>query len=209
MRFPERKFWKCLREPRNGASTPFHPQSLEGDSMTYQDLGERSIRVSGIYAITHSPTGKLYIGSSSWIAVRWRKHVWLLEHERHNSHHLQAAWKMYGPSEFDFTILESCDPGQLLPKEQAHLDSYPKERLYNLCPIAGKPNGGPAHRPYARMKAGQSRKGFPVAYATKLKISRANKNKPRTPEWLSRLRASARARRDREILAMEAMVGHE
>lgn len=52
----------------------------------------RKNKVCGLYVITHKPTGKFYIGSSSDIYGRVSHHKWALRNNRNNSTRLQEAF---------------------------------------------------------------------------------------------------------------------
>jgi group I intron endonuclease len=105
---------------------------------------------SGIYKITCTANGKIYIGSAVDFSVRFRKHVFELNKNIHHSIKMQRAWNKYGEECFDFETIENCDLDNLLVREQHYLDTllfaqeYIRkednrfERLgYNICPIAG------------------------------------------------------------------------
>lgn len=60
----------------------------------------------GIYAITCTINGKIYIGSSNDINRRWGEHRSLLKNGKHSNPHLQKCWNKYGSDYFIFSILE-------------------------------------------------------------------------------------------------------
>jgi hypothetical protein len=96
---------------------------------------------SGIYAIRHIESGKLYVGSSSNIASRWQTHRWALGRGIHHSRHLQNAWDKYGADAFVFEVLQAVEnPDDLIRTEQEHLDrtgSFRRTHGYNILPKAG------------------------------------------------------------------------
>ncbi len=59
----------------------------------------------GVYAITHLPSGRIYIGSSVRIEQRWQRHRQDLNAGVHHSSYLQRAWAKHGEAEFTFTLL--------------------------------------------------------------------------------------------------------
>jgi group I intron endonuclease len=105
---------------------------------------------SGIYAITNTVTGKLYVGSAVDIDRRWQTHRTQLRAGVHHSQKLQRAWAKYGPDAFAFTVLEECDPTVLQDREQYWLDTLDSTRHgYNVNPTANSPRGlwaDPMHR---------------------------------------------------------------
>lgn len=90
---------------------------------------------SGIYKIENSITGQIYIGSSTSIPFRWRRHRYHLKHNIHNNQKLQRSYNKYGADSFCFTIVELCEPDKLFEKEQYWIDkSHP---YYNVSLVAG------------------------------------------------------------------------
>lgn len=92
----------------------------------------------GIYRITNSVNGKHYVGSTSAMRTRWSQHRAQLRRGDHHCTHLQNAWNKYGEASFEFVIIEECEVGQLLEREQVHLDAMGE---YNTLRIAGSPRG--------------------------------------------------------------------
>lgn len=80
-------------------------------------------RVMGIYTITHTATGRNYIGSSINVQQRWLDHIRTLRRGVHKSSHLQRAWDKYGADAFSFAIIERVeDVTKLLEREQHFFD---------------------------------------------------------------------------------------
>lgn len=67
-------------------------------------------KIAGIYEIKNINTGKVYIGQSKDIMIRWRDHITRLKKQKHENQYLQNAWNKYGAEAFTFSILEVCDP---------------------------------------------------------------------------------------------------
>lgn len=61
---------------------------------------------SGVYAIVCLVTGQRYVGGSTNIGLRWKRHISELHRGKHSNAFLQAAWTKYGAAQFSFTILE-------------------------------------------------------------------------------------------------------
>lgn len=74
--------------------------------------------MTGVYAITHTPTGRVYIGSSMDIAQRWARHRVALNTGMHHSRHLQRAWTKHGEQEFSFTTVLETEPENLRAEER-------------------------------------------------------------------------------------------
>ena len=63
---------------------------------------------TGVYRITCSENGRIYIGSSKDIMRRWRNHKSDLRHGQHHSPDLQRDFNQYGLTAFKFEILKEC-----------------------------------------------------------------------------------------------------
>lgn len=79
---------------------------------------------SGIYCIENITTNKKYIGQSTNISDRWRKHISELNHNSHHNDYLQKAWNKYGEEDFKFYILEYCNEDDLDNKEIYYINFY-------------------------------------------------------------------------------------
>lgn len=138
------------------------------------------IASSGIYAIIHRDSGKLYVGSALSLARRHGEHQRMLRRSDHENDHLQKAWNKYGCEAFTFTILLICAPADLLYYEQRALDYFKTRigwrRMYNANPNAGSNLGGKmSTRARAllleRLKGNQYTKGHKLSSEHKAKIS--------------------------------------
>ena len=67
-------------------------------------------KIAGIYEIKNINSGKVYIGQSKDIMIRWRDHIARLKSQKHDNKYLQHAWNKYGAEAFTFSILEECEP---------------------------------------------------------------------------------------------------
>lgn len=106
-----------------------HPQS------TASPHGRK--RTCGVYAITHSASGRSLIGSSTNIEARWKNHRSLLNRGKHRIVALQRDWVAYGDVAFAFTILERVDDAsQLERRERAWQRQANADALYNVLPDA-------------------------------------------------------------------------
>jgi group I intron endonuclease len=96
---------------------------------------------SGVYALICKVTNKVYIGSSIKLGGRlldYMQPAYLFS--RPNSPLIKALVK-YGSINFCFIILETCEPGEVLKREQYWMDIICPE--YNLSPTAGSTLGMP------------------------------------------------------------------
>ena len=98
----------------------------------------------GIYKITCNVNGKIYIGSSKNIEIRWNSHKQTLKNKSHKNPHLQNAWDLYGEGEFTFHIIEICDQKDLLMREQFWMDNtncYDRSVGFNNTIKSNSPTG--------------------------------------------------------------------
>lgn len=115
-----------------------------GDGKRTTDTQGKLLGRPGVYAITHTPSGRTYIGSTTDFARRWRQHRGALAGGRHRRKALQATWTQDGAQAFEFTVLEDVlSTDDLIAREQAWLDAY-RDRgcpLFNVAPLAGTSAG--------------------------------------------------------------------
>lgn len=119
---------------------------------------------SGIYKISNTVTGRIYIGSSVNISNRKYNHLWKLETGQHDNSFLQKSFNKHGVSAFDFEVVEMCEVDKLIEREQYYLDkfqSYKRSVGYNICEKA------------------YSTQGVKCSDKTKAKISAKNKGSKR------------------------------
>lgn len=98
---------------------------------------------SGVYKITCTTTGKIYIGSAIDLRDRRRCHFKELRQNNHHNRYLQNAWNKYGEQAFTFEVLEYVLPMSLTAREQYWFNRLKPfgRKGYNLAPIAGSPLG--------------------------------------------------------------------
>lgn len=139
---------------------------------------------SGIYAITNTVNGKVYIGATKGFEGRWKDHRRGLRKGVHWNKHLQNAWNRYGEVTFEFGILEYLDDlDELVKAEQFWMDVYREEgkELYNFGLAADNPRRGRKCGPLSEetkrklSEALKGRKYGPPSEETKRRIGEANK----------------------------------
>lgn len=91
----------------------------------------------GVYCITNSKSGKIYIGSTcDTFKNRWSKHIQKLRSNSHHNVHLQASFNLYKEESFVFSIIEIIqNDSEILEKEQFYINekrSYNRELGYNI-----------------------------------------------------------------------------
>lgn len=93
-------------------------------------------RISGVYKITCTPSGKVYIGSSKDIRQRWFDHTSKLRKNKHSNPHLQAAWNKYGVDNFLIEVVEEVLPDRCFERENwwiEHYQSHDRQHGYNVA----------------------------------------------------------------------------
>ena len=80
-------------------------------------------KLCGVYKIINKVNGKFYIGSSKNIYKRWDQHRNSLRNHCHDNEYLQNAWNKYGENNFEFEIIEECDPQVQFEREQYYLNT--------------------------------------------------------------------------------------
>lgn len=145
--------------------------------------------VSGIYVITNTKNGKVYIGKARDIHERYKEHKKKLCGNGHHNRHLQNAWNKYGEKSFKFQVLEYCSVEQLDEREKHFIAIYkPRGLIYNLTD-GGEGTLGHVVSSEARLKISLAKKGKrlpPHTEEAKRKISIGNTGKVRTPEMRKR-----------------------
>lgn len=131
----------------------------------------------GVYAVTHTPSGRLYIGSSADMTRRWGYHRSAIRVGRHENDPLQALGIADGMASLSITVLEYVESGKLIEAEQRWLDHYrPSGLLLNLAPNAGSTVGTPV-RAEVRERHRINSTGRVNSAATRAKISAAHMGK--------------------------------
>ncbi len=150
------------------------------------------MKTIGIYRITCTVNGKVYIGSSENVGHRLVAHRSMLRRQTHSSRALQRAWLKHGPDAFTFELIETCDPEVLLVREQHHIDSHRSAESrygFNGCPVAGTRKGSP-QPPSVAETMRRVHTGKPKSPEHRVKIAAAHRGKPKHTEE-SRAKLSA------------------
>ena len=105
-------------------------------------VSEVKMKKCGIYKITNLVNNYFYVGSSVNIGSRFSNHRSTLRHNRHINPKLQNAWNKYGENNFEFKIIEICDPSKVYQIEQKYLNKIQKSyNVYNIVfMVGGFPN---------------------------------------------------------------------
>lgn len=154
----------------------------------------------GVYAITHRPSGRVYIGSSVCIANRWSNHRTDLNGNRHHSSYLQRVWSKYGPDEFEFTVLLETTR-QALRREERRLIRERQPEFNCMMSLAEGPlkhdAATRAKMSVAQRRIWEERRAAGTDTLTaehKARIAEAHRGQNHTDEAKAKMRLSARMR---------------
>lgn len=106
--------------------------------------GKHTTFTTGVYKIVNWLDGKVYIGSAGKsLRTRLKQHRNALRANRHQNRHLQNAWNRDGEESFVFSVIERCEPGKCIEREQAWIDDCLASgvELYNHYLNAASPLG--------------------------------------------------------------------
>jgi group I intron endonuclease len=144
---------------------------------------------SGIYAITNSVNGKVYIGSAVDIRRRWSQHLHKLRRGNHDNPHLQASWTAYGSDAFLFERIELVQPEQLIEAETRwilHFESQDPEKGYNFKqPLTG--SHGRRKTEAQRRLVSLSLTGRKQSQETKDKRAESHRGRKNSPETIEKM----------------------
>lgn len=154
--------------------------------------------MQGIYAITHTESGRSYVGSSVAISKRWYAHRWQLNSGRHRNQRLQRSWARHGSEAFTFSVLEEVlNTALIVTREQYHLDSR-QPNVFNSGVVAFPPMLG-LKRPHSeatKQKIGDIHRGKPKSAAHCAALSAAHMGEKQTPERVAHRAAMLRGRKN-------------
>ena len=140
----------------------------------------------GIYMIQNTINGKIYIGQSIDIELRFKSHKNKLERGNHDNIHLQKSWRKYGKEKFEFDILCECEEEKLNETEEYYIFEL---MTYNSRIGYNKNYGGSSGRPTeeTKKKLSEAGKGRQHTEETKKKMSEAKKGKSFSEEHRKKL----------------------
>lgn len=150
--------------------------------------------IAGIYRITNTVNGKVYIGSASCTGGRFKAHQYRLRAGSHHSVKLQRAWDKYGEAAFVFEIIERVEDGSLIEREQHWIDHYDAARSgYNVASVAGR-TAGVLWSEERKRAASERMLGVPKSPEHRSAMSACRVGKKHSEETRRRISERARAR---------------
>lgn len=150
---------------------------------------------SGIYRITCTSTGKIYVGSAIHLASRWRHHLYVLERNMHHNPKLQRAFNKYGRQNFIFEVLELVPIPEMLTIREQYWIEYLNPFEKNGFNILHDANSalGLKHSPESRAKRSKRQQG-----------KQPWLGKTHTPETREKMRLAALKRHQQSPLSKES-----
>lgn len=113
----------------------------------------------GIYVIKNIITNQLYIGKSTNIEKRWKRHLYLLNSNKDTCLYLQNAWNKYKSENFDFYIINECVISELDTKEKIAIKKFKShytENGYNISWGGSSPFLGRHHTEESKRKISEN-----------------------------------------------------
>lgn len=134
----------------------------------------------GVYKITNTINGKLYIGSSIDLKKREYAHFYNLRNNTHDSKYMQNVFNKFGENILIFSIIEYVENVDiLLDREQYWIDYYnvcDRRYGYNTCPTAGN-RLGCLTSDETKVKLSKINMGKKLSDEHKMKIKKGNMGK--------------------------------
>ncbi len=176
------------------------------------------MKICGIYSIVNNINGKVYVGSSIDIEMRWKIHKSTLSKSKYygTNNHFQNEWNKYGEQNFEFSILEECAKDKLLEIEQLYIDKYKslnRKFGYNMHPPKESWYG--RHTEESKKKMSEKLKGRKITFSEEWKknISTSAKKhasnftgKQHTEETKKKMQLSARGKNRKLNLSDEDII---
>jgi group I intron endonuclease len=145
----------------------------------------------GIYKILNLTTKKVYIGSSTNIEKRIKRHLMELKNNNHYNIHLQRAYNCDGKDAFCFDVLEECGEEILTEREEYYINVLNAiECGYNMNPKGNRPPSwlGKKHKESTLLKMSKAQKGKKISQYVKDVASSTHKNKTISKEHIEMLK---------------------
>jgi group I intron endonuclease len=111
-----------------------------------------------IYKITNTIDDRVYIGSSINYERRHKEHINDIKNNKHHNIHLQRFCDKYGVNTLEFNVIEVCDNGVILEREQVFIDKH-KNNSFNISDKSSAPMTGKKHTEESKIKMSCNNKG--------------------------------------------------
>jgi group I intron endonuclease len=137
----------------------------------------KAIKTSGIYAITHLETGRVYVGKSIDIERRWHEHK--RDARRGVEMAIYNALRKYGAEAFEWKVLEVCQPHALDSAEIRWIKELRSfDSGFNCTPGGDGLRAGSKHSEAANLAKSLRQRGKPKSPEAILAASAPRKGRP-------------------------------
>lgn len=154
------------------------------------------IAQSGVYTITNSVTGKVYVGSAQKFNVRWATHLRRLRKGTHHSWKLQRDFDLFGEAAFNFRPLLVCAVKDLALFEQRALVAYDAVASgYNVSSDVEAPMRGRKHSAETKEKIGAIHRGKPKSSEVRASMSLGHQGRVVSEETRAKIKKGWEQRR--------------
>lgn len=117
----------------------------------------------GVYKITNTKNGKVYIGQSVRIKKRFEEHKKKLRTNNHINCYLQDDWNIYGEDAFTFEVVQKCRSVYLDEIEHHLIKEYQstdRKKGYNISAGVGRNLSVRSWYSYRRSDSGKGIKSY-------------------------------------------------
>lgn len=164
--------------------------------------------IIGVYRISNTVSGLIYIGGSADIKARWRQHKNTLRYGNHTAPRMLVDYRAHGIGPFRFEVIQYLAPAEdLRAAEQAWLDKlrpFDPAIGYNTHPRAESP-ATIVRSPETRECMRAARATWEMTPETGAKISASRKASARAKSAILSLNATKRTLTDDEARAVVRM----
>lgn len=154
-----------------------------------------SERVSGVYGLFCTDSGKVYVGQSVHMYHRFTDHIKKLRRGTHTSRHLQSAFSKYGEAAFEFRVLEEVPEDMLGAREKSWIRYFcATDRRFGYNTTEG--GDAPRHSPEALkiMSEKSKARGGPPRKAVEM-AAELHRGKPLSEEHRTKISLSLRGKK--------------
>ena len=177
-----------------------------------------------IYIIKCKINNKVYVGCTEDINKRWWNHRTYLRNGTHNSKKLQEDWNKYGEDNFEFEVIQECEPKNKYELEEFWINELNSFNEGYNGTFGGKgckginfsgennPMYGKKHSEETKKKMSETHKGKKLSEETKERISESHKGKKHTEESKKRMGEAKKGHnvsKDTRERISEAQKGHK